>query len=202
VPLLAALVSLFLAPMIHSHYLAGVFPALCLLIACTLEAGWRLGPRTLALVPAGVLMVVTPAALARMYGEPHKTDWRGVARRVDRDGGELPVYFYEDIGADPFAYYRPQQPLHRVTAQFGDDGRGWNKERDAMATGDGFWFVLYPTSSGTRAEEPAIDAWLNKEFKVEQRDDFAPMRVWLCRPRDTIQGTARAGKEGPVGGRP
>jgi mannosyltransferase len=191
VPLLAALVSTR-TPMIHSHYLAVVFPALCLLIACGLEAGWQRGPKALALVPTVVLTVVMLVALIRMYILPHKTDWRGVAQLVGRDGGELPVYFYEDIGADPFAYYRPSQPLHRVTEHFGDNGSGWRKERTEMdAAQDGFWFVLYPTGAATRAEEPALTVWLDKEFEVVKREDFPPMRVWLCKPRAATNGSTR-----------
>src|SRR5579872_2623034 len=99
-----------------------------------------------------------------MYAQPQKTNWRGVAALVGRQGGDLPVYFYEDIGAAPFSYYRPNQPQHRVIEEFGDDGNGWRAKRAEMEKArDGFWLVMYPTSSAKRAEEPAIERWLSKE---------------------------------------
>lgn len=187
VPLLAALVSVTRVPLIHSHYLAVVFPALCLLIACGLEAGWRVGPKALALLPAVVLTVVMPAALTHLYALPHKTDWRGVARLVERHGGDLPVFCYEDIGAEPFRYYRPNQPLHLVHVPLGDNGIGWRHERAEMETASaGFWFVLYLTGAPTRAEEPAIAAWLEHEFNVVEMADFPQLRVWRCRPRAAL----------------
>ena len=210
VPLLAALVSVARVPLIHSHYLAGVFPALCLLLACGLEMGWRTGPRVLAFIPAVGLAVVMPAALTRLYNQPHKTDWRGVAALVARHGGDLPVYFYEDIGADPFRYYRPAQPEHRLLDHFGDDGSAWHHERDEMTKAhDGFWFVLYPTSASTREETPAIERWLTAEFAVEESANFLPMRVWRCRPRVSPpsstplsgKSTLDAGDEGQPGNR-
>lgn len=185
VPLLAALVSALLAPMIHSHYLAVIFPALMLLLGATLEVGWKSGPKVLAYLPALVLAVVMPAALVRMYTLPHKTDWRGVAALTARDGGDLPVYFYEDIGAFPFSYYRPDQPRHGILEPFGQDG--WPKTKTEMVRDhNGFWVVVYATSGTTQAEVSRIGAWLKKEFVVEKEAVFPPLPnlyVWHCRPR-------------------
>jgi hypothetical protein len=170
--------------MIHSHYLTGVFPALLLLMACALEAGWRTGPRALAILPAIVLAGVTVASLVRMYTVPHKTDWRGVADLIGGHGGELPVYFYEDIGADPFRYYRPDQPQWLVQEPFGADG--WQKTRTEMEKErDGFWVVVYPVARSTQAEVARIGPWLEEHFHVEETAAFPPipvLRVWRCRP--------------------
>jgi uncharacterized membrane protein len=192
VPLLAALVAVTLVPMIHSHYLAGVFPALLLLVALALENGWRSGPRALTALTATLLAMVMLASLVRMYIVPHKTDWRGVADRIGRSGGELPVYFFEDFGADPFLYYRPEQPTRRIVEPFGADG--WHTTREEMARErDGFWLVVYPVAPTTQAEVPRIGPWLKEHFRVEETAEFPPIpviHVWRCRPR-TAEKDAR-----------
>jgi mannosyltransferase len=184
VPLLAALVSVLLTPMIHSHYLAAVFPAGMLLLAATLEGGWKKAPKALAWLPALFLAAVLPAALVRMYTVPHKTDWRGVADLVGRHGENLPVYFYEDIGADPFSYYRPEQSRHCILEPFGQDG--WRRTAAEMqGDGNGFWVVVYPTHAATKAELSRIGPWLEKRFIVEEQATFPPLPnlyVWRCRP--------------------
>jgi hypothetical protein len=114
-PSLVGLVALKV-PMVHSHYLSVVFPALLLLIACALDAGLQRRARLALWVPAAALVVLMPVALARLYLVRHKTDRRAVAAAVGRHGGELPVYFYEDLGAGPFAYYLPGQPATNWTA--------------------------------------------------------------------------------------
>ncbi len=115
VPGCAALAALK-APMVHSHYLSCIIPAVLLLLASALVSGWRSGRRRLIAAPALALILVTAASLGRLYAEPHKDDWRGLAARVDRDGGDAPVYFDEDIGADPFGYYDPARSAIRLTA--------------------------------------------------------------------------------------
>ena len=156
-----------------------------LLSAATLEVGWKSGPKVLAYLPALVLAVVMPAALVRLYAVPHKTDWRGVAALIARDGGDLPVYFYEDIGRFPFRYYHPDQPRHGILEPFGPDG--WSKTKTEMAKErKGFWVVVYATNATTQAEVARIGPWLKKEFVVEEEAVFPPLPnlyVWRCRPR-------------------
>lgn len=183
VPLCAALAS-FKAPLIHSHYLSCVIPAALLLLACAMEAGWRRGSRRLVAAPALALAVVTTTSLGRLYAEPHKDDWRGVAARVDRDGGNTPVYFYEDIGAEPFAYYDSGRKEHRLTDDFAA-GAGWDDRGDRRrmrGEADGFWLVLYLTDGPKREEEGPIVEWLRRQFTVEVDETFGRMRLLRCRP--------------------
>src|SRR5205823_2687733 len=167
------------------HYLAATFPALMLLLAWGLDAGLERSPR-LAWLPIACLVVLMPAALARGYLVRHKTDWRGLAAAVEQDGGALPVYFYEDIGNDPFAYYRPAQPRRVITQDFGKQGVGW-QENGVLAQmrqeRAGFWLVYYPTSSQTRNEEEGIVALLDRHWAIEQDRKVGPLRALLCRPR-------------------
>jgi hypothetical protein len=183
-PAVAALVSVLKSPMIHSHYLSVILPGLALLMAVALDAAWRQGPRWAALLPAAGLAVLTVASLGRMVLVPHKTDWRGLAAVVAREGGDLPAYFYEDIGADPFGYYRPEQPARRLIHPFGEDGAAWSAEREQMrADAGGFWLVLYLTSPATRDEEGRIVGWLRRDFVIERDEALGPLRALRCRPR-------------------
>jgi 4-amino-4-deoxy-L-arabinose transferase-like glycosyltransferase len=193
-PALVGLVALKV-PMVHSHYLSVVFPALLLLIACALDAGLK-GRVGLGLwVPAVALAVLTPAALARLYLVRHKTDWRAVAAAVERRGGDLPVYFYEDLGAGPFAYYLPGATRHELEGPCGAHGDGWARAGYLdrfRAEGDGFWLVYYPASYGSLAEEGAVRELLSRECAVEQVTDFPPLRLFLCRPTDRAARAAVA----------
>jgi 4-amino-4-deoxy-L-arabinose transferase-like glycosyltransferase len=185
-PLTAALVSLK-TPMIHSHYLSAIIPAVLLLLAAALDAGWREGRMALVAVPALTLAIVTVASLGRLYAVPHKDDWRGLAARTMQENDGVPVYFYEDIGADPFAYYRPRQPAHQLTESFADWESHGDRER-MRGERDGFWMVLYLSDGSTRAEEDAITDWLRKEFVVETDERFGRLRLLRCRPRTAREG--------------
>jgi mannosyltransferase len=190
VPGCAALVALK-TPMIHSHYLSCIIPAVLLLLACALVAGWRSGRRRLIAAPALALILVTAASLGRLYAEPHKDDWRGLAARVDRDGGEAPVYFDEDIGADPFGYYDPARSAIRLTAVFGRDGDGWEQSGDLgrmRAEPDGFWLVLYlPGRSPDRDGAPVVER-LQREFAVASDETLGRMRLLRFRPQASAEG--------------
>jgi hypothetical protein len=205
-PALVALVSLRV-PLANCHYLSAVFPAWMLLLACGLDAGIRGRARWALWVPAVTLAVLMPWALARVYLVPHKTDWRGLAALVGRDGDRLPVYFYEDIGEDPFRYYRPGQPRHRLDKAFGPGGAGWTAAGyldEFRAAPGSFWVVLYLTSPQTLAEEGAIVDLLRRECVVEREASVPPMRAFLCRPcsplADRVGGPARGA--GGLHGRP
>ncbi len=190
VPLCVALLVLK-APMIHSHYLSCIIPAVLLLLACALEAGWRNGRRRVVAVPALALAIVTAASLGRLYAEPHKDDWRGLAARVDRDGGDAPVYFYEDIGADSFGYYDPARPAIRLTAAFGDAGDGWEKSGDLgrmRGESDGFWLVLYLPGRSTDWQGGPIVERLRREFAVESDETIGRMRLLRFRPAPPVEG--------------
>jgi 4-amino-4-deoxy-L-arabinose transferase-like glycosyltransferase len=194
-PLTVALVSLK-TPMIHSHYLSVIIPAVLLLLACALDAGWRQGHVRLVAVPALVLGIVTLASLGRLYAVPHKDDWRGLAARTAND--EAPVYFYEDIGADPFGYYRPRQAAHRLTEPFAD-GAGWDRKGDRArmrAESDGFWLVLYLSDGSARAEEEAVTNWLRQEFTVESDERFGRLRLLRCRPAQPARRASEGGQQG------
>jgi uncharacterized membrane protein len=185
-PALVGLVALKV-PMVHTHYLSVVFPALLLLVACALDAGLRAHARLALWVLAVALAVLMPAALARLYLVPHKTDWRAVAAAVERQGGGLPVYFYEDLGAGPFAYYLPGPPRHELEGPCGAGGAGWARAGYLdrfRAERDGFWLVYYPASYGSLAEEGAVRELLRRECAVEQEAAFPPLRLFLCRPVD------------------
>jgi hypothetical protein len=49
---------------------------------------------------------------------------------------------------------------------------------------DGFWVVLYPTSSATRDEVPRLVAWLQTEFEVVADEEWPPLRLLHCRQRE------------------
>jgi 4-amino-4-deoxy-L-arabinose transferase-like glycosyltransferase len=174
-PLTAAVVSL-VVPMVHSHYLSPMIPALLLLVAAAVEAGWRLGPRWSVAVPALALVLVTTASLGRLYALPHKDAWRELALRTSSEPA-VPVYFYEDIGADPFAYYRPNQPVRRL-ATFCTDDPICMQEEPA-----GFWMVLYLNGAAHLAEEAAIVAHLSRRFLVVIDEKIGRLRLLRCLPR-------------------
>jgi len=183
VPLFAALVSLK-APMVHSHYLSVVIPAVLLLLAWALVSGWRQGARRLVIAVVLVLAVVTAVSLGRLYAEPHKDDWRGLAARVASDGGGTPAYFYEDIGADCLAYYDSGRPAVRLTEPF-DGGAGWERSGDAArmrGEADGFWLVLYLPDGARRDDEGPVVDWLHRTFRVETEERFGRMKILRCRP--------------------
>jgi hypothetical protein len=191
IPLTAALVSLR-TPMIHSHYLSVMIPAVLLLLACALDAGWRERRRLLVAVPALALVALTAASLGRLYALPHKDDWRGLAARTAQEKEEVPVWFYEDIGADPFAYYRPNQPAHRLTESF-DGGAGWEKSGDVRrmeGEADGFWVVL-DLSGPAKAEEDEVAAWARRRFVVESDETFGRLRLLRCRRALRLPDAAR-----------
>jgi uncharacterized membrane protein len=185
VPILVGALALAGTPMIHAHYLSAVFPALMLLLAWGLDTGLAARSR-LVWLPIVCLVVLVPPALARVYLVRHKTDWRGLATLVGQKDGEVPVYFYEDLGSLPFAYYRGEQPRRLIVKPFDQDGTGWERSGDLTAMrGErgGFWFVFYATNSRTIAEEEAIVARLRREWTVEEAGQFAPLRALRCRPR-------------------
>jgi hypothetical protein len=203
-PALVALVSLRV-PLANCHYLSAVFPALMLLLACGLDAGIRGRARWALWVPALALAMLMPWALARVYLVQHKTDWRSLAALVGRHGDRLPVYFYEDIGEEPFRYYRPGQPRHRLEKAFGPGGAGWRAAGyldEFRAEPEAFWVVLYLTSPQTLAEESAIADLLRRECGVEGEGAVPPMRVFLCRPlsprAERVLGPTRSAR-GPQG---
>jgi len=138
----------------------------------------------------------------RVYVVPHKTDWRSLTTSIGRYAPDVPVYFYEDIGGDPFAYYRPGQPRRLLLEPFGEDGNGWEKagEWDRMRQErDGFWLVLYLTTPRTRSEEAHILTTLRQEFTVDREAEFMSLRAVLCRPKESDSRRAISG--GRRGGR-
>lgn len=194
-PVVVVLVSLTLSPMVSSHYLSVLFPALMLLLACAFDAGLREQRRGVLWLPATALAVFMAVALARVYVIAHKTDWRALAASVERSGPDLPVYFYEDIGGDPFAYYRPGQPRRVLIKPFGAGGAGWESDLDRMRhEREGFWLVLYLTSPRTRSEEADILATVRQEFTVVGDTEFTPMRAVLCRPKESDTRSASAAR--------
>jgi hypothetical protein len=127
--------------------------------------------------------LLTAASLARLATATHKEDWRGLTAAVAEDGGDLPAFFYEDIGADPFAYYRPDQPRRAIVTPFGADGAGWAEvEADMRRQEGGFWLVLYPTAA-SRDELPRVEGWLRRRFEVERDERRGLLRALRCRPR-------------------
>jgi 4-amino-4-deoxy-L-arabinose transferase-like glycosyltransferase len=184
-PLLVALVSLK-APMVHTHYLSVILPALTLLLAFGLHAAWLRRDRLGLGLPALALAVLLPTSLARLYLVQHKNDWRTLAARVARDDPGLPVCFYEDIGEEAFAYYwHDRGLLVKLDRPFGADGDGWHRAGyfDRFHSyPEGFWLILYLPRSETTAEEPAIRAALGGEFAVEERA-APPLKLLRCRPR-------------------
>lgn len=184
VPVLVGLLALAGVPMIHTHYLSVVFPAVMLLVAWALDVGLAARSRWVWL-PVAVLLALMPVALARVYTKQHKTDWRGVAAHIAAEGGDKPVFFYEDIGGIPFTYYRPEQPATRIIKPFGKEGEGWGKEgvvEQMQQERNGFWLVIYPTNQTTLGEEKEIVSWLHRGWDVTETS-FAPMRVLWCVPR-------------------
>jgi 4-amino-4-deoxy-L-arabinose transferase-like glycosyltransferase len=184
-PLLVSLISLKL-PMVSSHYLSVVFPALLLLLAWALDAGLRTRAGALVAVPVVALVVLLPAALVRVYTVHHKTDWRVVAALTAGHAPDLPVYFYEAMGEDPFAYYRPEGQRHGILPRPGANGSGWERAgylKAMRAEPDGFWLVLYLTSPEAIADESGIVEFLQREYVIERDDPVPPMRVLRLRPR-------------------
>lgn len=193
-PLLAGVISLALTPLIHSHYLAPAVPALLLLTAAAFEAGWRQRRWGLLVGPALVLGIVSPMALAGVYRTAHKTDWRSLAARVAERDAELPTYFYEDLGREPFVYYRPGQTTHVITVPFGNDGEPWTQAglfARFQAEPKGFWLVFYATNGQTRSEEAALFKRLERDCHVDHDERFGLMRLLRCRPqREPSKGSS------------
>jgi hypothetical protein len=208
-PLLVGLVALA-APMVHTHYLSVLVPTVLLLVAWGL-AGWQRRGRlatAVALVVAGLMA----ASLQRLYTIRHKTDWRALTTLVGRDGPDLPVYFYEDLGSLPFAYYRPDHPPRRLLEPPGPHGDGWRRparisldDQPAVLSSrsylarmhgerDGFWFVFYATSSASRAAEPVIVKVLGEEFVLSLERRFGQLLLLRCRPRHSPLSSARCRK--------
>ena len=186
-PALMALISLRL-PMISSHYLSVTFTALLLLIAWAVDAGLRSRSRWLVAPLMLTLALFMLPALARIYLVKHKTDWRAVSARVAEVAPDLPAYFYEDIGEDPFGYYRPEQPRYRLHKEF-EGGDGWTKAgyfEQFRADRGGFWFIFYGTNPDVVAEEGRIVERLKKEYDVDCDEKFGPMRLLLLRPADAV----------------
>jgi hypothetical protein len=184
-PLFVAVVSM-VTPMVHTHYLTCMIPPTMVLIAVALKEGVR---RRSWVALGGLLMVVgllAPASLARLYLVQHKENWRALADRVAATAPDLPVFFYEDIGATPYAYYRPQQPRHTLAKPFGEQGEGWQAAGyldQLRREPTGFWLVFYATNRSVGTEEAHIVAQLQRDFETECDQQFGHhMRLLLCRP--------------------
>ena len=156
VPAVVGLLAVAGVPMIHSHYLSVLFPALLLLLAVGLDAGWvprwRFG---FVWVPMIALLLLMPPALARVWLVQHKTDWKTVAEFVGQPNDPAPVYFYEDLGAEPFAYYRPDQERRLLHPPFGKDGETWKQRGSwrrcaAVPMGSGSCITLRTPRRGRR----------------------------------------------------
>ena len=181
-PLLVLIVAMK-APMIHTHYLSVLFPTVMLLLAWGLVSARAYRPWLVGGV-AVLVTVLMAASLARMYLTRHKTDWRGVADVVAKDGPALPVFFYEDIGETPFRYYRPDQVHEVIRERAGVDGAGWrpNVLPKLIDAPQGCWLVLYLTHDDTREELPGMHKLLRESLEIEEMD-FREIIVWRCRPR-------------------
>jgi 4-amino-4-deoxy-L-arabinose transferase-like glycosyltransferase len=188
-PVLVGLVSLA-TPMVHTHYLTGVIPPLLLLIALAVADGVRRRSWVALSGPLLILGLVGPASLARLYTVQHKENWRTLAQRVAETAPDLPVYFYEDIGATAYGYYRPHQPRHTLPRPFGETGERWQQAGhfdQLRGESDGFWFVYYGTNRSMWDEEPRIVARLGLEFAIDCDEDFGHhMRLLRCRPANGV----------------
>ena len=73
----------------------------------------------------------------------------------------------------------------RLNQRFGPDGDGWRAAGyfDYLRSRpDGFWLVLYLTSSDTMVEEAPIRTALGKEFAAEEWAVPPHLKLFRCRP--------------------
>jgi uncharacterized membrane protein len=199
VPLLVITAALLGTPMIHFRYLSALFPALMLVLAWALCAGFA-RRSWLTLLPVLALAALVPPALGRVYLVRHKPDWRGAAAHIERKGGDLPVYLYEDHGtSEPFAYYRPGQPHRCLGVPFGTSGQRWDEAgyvADMRRDRAGFWLVLFLTVPETKAELPHIRQWAGEGWEVEVDESCPPLCLLRCRPRTPAARVFYTDREG------
>jgi hypothetical protein len=143
--LVAGGVSGFYMSMFNARYVSFILPLLMIVVAYAMVQMVR-GKRRGAMIPAVLLGIVTCVSLVRMYAEVQKDDWRSLSQHIATHGPDIPVVFYEDIGALTFKYYRPDQPIVQLFEDFERDGAAWYSAGYANTLNDlpEYWLVISP----------------------------------------------------------
>lgn len=170
-------VSVYLSPMIHSHYISSAIPPILLFVAYGIVDASKTKRWRIALV-GGTALLVSAVSLFGLFARIHKTDWRGVADFVQKNADGLPVYFFEDIGADPYRYYRPNDDCRLIVTDPGDDGREWSRSgwlAGMEAESRGFVLVFYATNAANRFRLPDCRYLLIRNFGRFDEQVFGPI---------------------------
>ena len=182
------------SPLLHSRYMAVVVPCMMISLVAGLSSLANERPRlarSVALLAATLIV----ASLARLYAEPHKPDWRGVAEAVGRIAPGLPVFFLDDTGALPYAYYRPSDASFAVAASA--DGTRWADDSalaSMSAQPRGFWLALYlPYASAAVMDE--LTRELSHRYRVDRLEDRLGVRLMLMNVPPGHPASAESGSE-------
>lgn len=176
----AMVLSVTYGSLLNCRYLSPIIPSI--LVAWSLVI-WNLtsGNGLFRNVAITLACVIACASLGRMYVQPHKHDWRGVAKMVAERDENLPVVFYEDIGTESFQYYRPNHRIMPLIDRFGDSGVAWDKAgyAERLAQEGDFWFCLW-----TLDDWEAIETWMEERFERVDAADFdeIQLRRYQVRP--------------------
>lgn len=178
----ATLASVLMSPMIHSHYISSALPPLLILVAfASAEPGIGDPQSPKWIVP--LVLTVAVGSLDGLYRRSHKTDWRAVANLIAERANGLPIYFFEDIGADPYRYYRPGDDCRLIIEPFAGDGASWTKAgwlAKMQQDRDGFALIYYATNSENRASLPSCTAWLKRNFEGIEHRTIGPVGPIEC----------------------
>jgi 4-amino-4-deoxy-L-arabinose transferase-like glycosyltransferase len=143
--LMAAGISATYMSMFNARYVSFIVPLLLIAIAYALINMVR-ARQTFSVLPCVILSCLIGVSLFRMYTEVQKDDWRGLSQYIAERGPDLPVVFYEDIGALTFAYYRPDQQMIQLFEPFDRDGASWESAGYAQTMSElpEYWLVISP----------------------------------------------------------
>lgn len=197
-------------PIVASRYLCPIIPfVLAILVFAAFAQPVTPNRGTLALrlarpTAVAVLLVASVISLYRLYGERQKDDWRGLVAYVDQVTDRSPVYFFEDHGVAPFAYYDrakarsrfrlfPQTLKSCPKASFcvvpTDTDQPLSSSSQAastllqhMAAQDaGFWVAYYLSGGSALAQGKALRAIIENRFSVSKQQCFGRVCVVLYR---------------------
>ena len=162
-PAVAVTMSVLKDPMLNCRYLSPVIP--CLIVAATISIWWLSRDRHwIGWTALTMAVVIAAVGLPRLFLNVQKDQWREVAQYVAKHGGEHPVAFRADIGAVPFSYYRPQQPVIPLKMDF--DVRYNNvamqNYRRILGEAETFWVAHWVPSPTD--DIPPTRRWLDQGF--------------------------------------
>ncbi|HMA97554.1 MAG TPA: hypothetical protein VKP30_32945, partial [Polyangiaceae bacterium] len=197
-------------PIVASRYLCPIIPfVLAILVFAAFAQPVTPNRGTLALrlarpTAVAVLLAASVISLYRLYSERQKDNWRGLVSYVDQVTDRSPVYFFEDHGVAPFAYYDrakarslfrlfPQTLKSCPKASFcvvpTDTDQPLSSSSQAASTllqhmaaqGAGFWVAYYLSGGSALAQGKALRAIIENRFSVSKQQCFGRVCVVLYR---------------------